>query len=96
MPKRVTHGGTGLTVTEFQISTYDEFGDFIDTDHAETKAEAITLAKRWAENLEDGAIGVLVDRTVKKYPSHWHDQPNTFEEIATFGHPYPTGEDDDL
>lgn len=93
MSQRVTHGGTGLTVTEFQVSTYDEFGEFIDIDHAETKAEAIALAKQWAENLDDGAIGVLVEKTVKRYPAHWHDEPNTFTEVAQFGTPYPTEED---
>ena len=32
---------------EYQISGVDEFGDLVDTDHRDTKKEAIQVAKNW-------------------------------------------------
>ena len=94
MPEKSLMNGTAVRITEFQIKEFDKFGDFHQIECLEDRKEAIKKANEWYKDLEDGIIGILVEKVVNYHPSHLFDKPTRYTEVVCLGN-YPSDEEID-
>jgi hypothetical protein len=83
MPQRITHDGSGVTITEFDLRYLNADGESVDVDHFETKLEAIRAARKYAFGEE--VVALVVEKHVSKHPAHWHDQPRAYTTVLELG-----------
>jgi hypothetical protein len=82
MKDRITHGGSAITVTEYEVRDIDEYGDAQDVNHYENKREAIDAAKK---ALTAGTKAVAVEKHISRRPAFLFAEPDTFTTIAVMG-----------
>ena len=69
-------------VIEYQVSEVNEYGDLIDCDFYDTKAEALDQAKRL---IEWGVEAVTVERTERLVDGFGDFDNITYTDVADFG-----------
>ena len=79
---RISHGGSGITVTEYEVRNLDEFGDAQDVIHFPSKAEALDCAARFVAN---GASAAVVEKHTSRRPACLFADPDTFAVVAALG-----------
>jgi len=83
MKDKVSHGGSAITIREYEVRDIDEFGDAQDINHYGSKAEAMAAAARL---LSDGAAkAIVVELHTSKRPAFLFKNPTTYKRIAEMG-----------
>jgi hypothetical protein len=82
MKTRVTHNGSAITMTEFEVREIDEHGDAQDVNHYNDASSALIAAQRL---ISTGVAAVVVERHTSRHPAHLFGTPDTYALIARFG-----------
>lgn len=81
---RITHGGSAIVSTEFEVRTIDTFGDVENVDHFDSRVLALAAARA---TLARGAVAVVVEKHIRRRPAFLFDEPETYRTVATLGDP---------
>lgn len=82
MKDKISHGGSAITVTEYEVRDIDEYGDAQDVNHYGSKREAMEAANK---SLATGSKAVAVEKHISRRPAFLFDEPDTFTTIAVMG-----------
>ena len=80
--RKVYKDGCRVAYTEYEVMPLDEDGDCIDVDHFDTKQEAIAAAH---EYMADGALAVVVEKHVSRYPAHMFAEADSYTSLLKLG-----------
>lgn len=82
MKDKISHGGSAVTITEYEVRDIDEFGDAQNVDHYSSKVEAMAAAKLL---MDTGSKAVAVELHVSKRPSFLFKEPTKYTMVAVMG-----------
>ena len=82
MKDKISHGGSAITVTEYEVRHIDEYGDAQDVNHYENKRAAMDAAKK---SLDAGYKAVVVEKHISRRPAFLFAEPDTFTTVAVMG-----------
>lgn len=81
MPNRSSNK---MTITEYQVREIDADGDAIDVQSFDAETAAVEHASHVAAR---GAVAVVVEKHIARYPAWAHETPDTYRTISTQGDP---------
>lgn len=82
MKDRISHNGSAITVTEYEVRDIDEYGDAQDVNHFDSKCEAMDATRRF---MADGVKAVVVQKHISRRPTFLFAEPDTYIFIAAMG-----------
>jgi hypothetical protein len=84
MKDKISHGGSAITVIEYEVREIDEHGDSQDVHHYENRREAIAAAKKlmaWG----NAPKAIVIEKHVSKRPTFLFNEPDVFKPVCVLG-----------
>jgi hypothetical protein len=81
MKDKISHGGSAITMTEYEVREIDEFGDCQSVDHYPSKREALEAGKQALL----ASKAVAIEKHTSRRPVHLFNEPDRFTTIAVMG-----------
>lgn len=84
MKPKVSHGGAGVTIAEYEVRELNLHGDVINVSHWKNKRSAMKFAIKC---INQGVLAAVVELHMSRYPAHLFSEPDKFKRIASLGSP---------